>query len=460
MSLETMTKLATVTVSSSVASATFNNIPQNYTDLVILVSVRTTASEEVSSLNMSLNGSSSLFTGQYHVTNGGGTFAGSASGWVAYSNGATSTANIFGNSEITISDYSTNSYKTVMSDSTQENNGSTAYMGFLSNVFTSTSPVTSVVITPQTGSLAQFSTITLYGVKNILRSVSSTKPKVTGGTLASDAQYYYRTFTSSGTLSITGAPLDADVLVIAGGGAGGASVSSGFYGGGGGAGGVLLHSTKSLTGNQTVLIGAGGAYPLANRRGLKGGDSVFGTCTPSIGGGGGGGGSDQFNLVYSEQAGGPGGSGGGGQSAANATYGVPRGAGGSGTTGQGNNGGQGGGVFAVEPQAGGGGGGAGGAGGDASAATPGGAGGAGTASYSSWGLATGTGQLSGGVYYYAGGGGGASNGTGGAAGVGGGGAGGGSFGADGTANTGGGAGNGRVGGSGLVIVRYTKTQVD
>ena len=90
MSLETMTKIAIVTVGAGgVASATFNNIPQSYTDLVILLSVRTTASEEVSSLNISLNGSSSLFTGQYHVTNGGGTFAGTASGWVAYSNGAT-----------------------------------------------------------------------------------------------------------------------------------------------------------------------------------------------------------------------------------------------------------------------------------------------------------------------------------------------------------------------------------
>jgi hypothetical protein len=461
MSLETMTKLATVTVSSSVASASFTNIPQSYSDLVVLLSVRTTAAEEASSLHISLNGlAQSVSTSQYLVTNAGAPFGGSSTGWVAYANGNTSTANIFSNTELIISDYATNNYKTLTSDTVQENNGSTAYMGFLSNVWANTSPVTSITITPVNGSLAQFSTVTLYGVKNLIKSISSAKPRVIGGTLTSDSQYYYRTFTSSGTLSISGGSLDADVLVIAGGGAGGASVASGYYGGGGGAGGVLLHNTKSLTGNQTVLIGAGGAYPLANRRGLKGGDSVFGTCTPSIGGGGGGGGSDQFDLIYSEQNGGPGGSGGGGQSAANATYSVPRGAGGSGTTGQGNNGGQGGGVFAVEPQAGGGGGGAGGAGGDANAATPGGAGGSGTAAYTTWGLATGTGQLSGGVYYYAGGGGGASNGTGGAAGVGGGGAGGGAAGADGTANTGGGAGNGRVGGSGLVIVRYTKTQVD
>ena len=46
-------------------------------------------------------------------------------------------------------------------------------------------------------------------------------PIVTGGTLSSDATYYYRTFTSNGTLGITVASLTADVLVIAGGASGG-----------------------------------------------------------------------------------------------------------------------------------------------------------------------------------------------------------------------------------------------
>ena len=56
------------------------------------------------------------------------------------------------------------------------------------------------------------------------------KPVVTGGTLSSDTTYYYRAFTSSGTLGITGGTLSCDVLVVAGGGSG-----SGDTGGGGGA---------------------------------------------------------------------------------------------------------------------------------------------------------------------------------------------------------------------------------
>ena len=45
-------------------------------------------------------------------------------------------------------------------------------------------------------------------------------PVVTGGTLYSDATYYYRKFTSNGTLSVTNASISADVLVVAGGGSG------------------------------------------------------------------------------------------------------------------------------------------------------------------------------------------------------------------------------------------------
>ena len=55
-----------------------------------------------------------------------------------------------------------------------------------------------------------------------LGTFSVSKPTVTGGTLTSDATYYYRTFTSSSNLGVTGGTLTADCMVIAGGGAGGA----------------------------------------------------------------------------------------------------------------------------------------------------------------------------------------------------------------------------------------------
>jgi hypothetical protein len=50
------------------------------------------------------------------------------------------------------------------------------------------------------------------------------EPTITGGTLYSDATYYYRVFTANGTLTVTspsGTSVPVEVIVVAGGGPGG-----------------------------------------------------------------------------------------------------------------------------------------------------------------------------------------------------------------------------------------------
>ena len=98
--------------------------------------------------------------------------------------------------------------------------------------------------------------------------------------------YGIRTFTSSGTLGVAGSQGTIDFIVIAGGGGGGYD-----NGGGGGAGGVVWTAGSAIsTGNHTVTIGGGGAAAAAG--GLNpagsGSNSVFSTAT-SLGGGGAGG---------------------------------------------------------------------------------------------------------------------------------------------------------------------------
>jgi len=131
-------------------------------------------------------------------------------------------------------------------------------------------------------------------------------PSATGGTLTSDSTYYYRTFTGSSNLVVSSGTLSCDYLVVAGGGSGG-------------------------------VWSGGSGY----RDGLKGTDSSFNSQT-AIGGGGG--------KSWNNGANADGGSGGGGSG--------NRTAGGAATTGQGNVGGAG-----SETLGGGGGGGAGAAGG-------------------------------------------------------------------------------------------------
>jgi hypothetical protein len=249
------------------------------------------------------------------------------------------------------------------------------------------------------------------------------KPVVTGGTLSSDATYYYRAFTSNGNLVVSNNTISVDYLVIAGGGAGG-----GLGIGGGGAGGVLNGTSSLSSATYPVVIGGSGTA------------SSFNSIAPVAGGYGG----------TQNNSGGSGGSGGG--SGGSASCGT-QGASAAGTSGQGNNGGRGL-VDCYGYGAGGGGGGANSVGGDVSGTTQGANGGGGTPSYSSWGSATSTGQNVSGTYYYAGGGAGAGNQPYSSVGTHGNGAG---------ANTGGGGNasfnSGEAGDSGIVIIRYLKSAV-
>jgi hypothetical protein len=293
---------------------------------------------------------------------------------------------------------------------------------------------------------------------------------ITGGTLTSDATYYYRTFLGNGTLS-TSYPLSVDALVIAGGG------GSGYYiGGGGGSGGVLGLTSQNINGSASITVGAGGAIPSGSSpgNGGNGSTSQIGSLSAASGGGGGGGGEGGSSSVP-----GAGGSGGGGGRRGMAQSGAGGGA--NGVAGQGNKGGDGSTSGSTDNYgSGGGGGGAGAAGGSASGTTPG-NGGAGTTTYSTWltGISSAMSGVSGwstattGGYIGGGGGGGAyatqnSVSTGGSGGGGQGTWGGSSVSATpGVTNTGSGGGcpgypsgtGGTTGGSGLVVIRYTRASV-
>jgi len=268
------------------------------------------------------------------------------------------------------------------------------------------------------------------------------KPVVTGGTLTSDATYYYRTFTSNGTLTVTGGSLSAEFVNISGGGGG----SNGQYqlspfqnvlcGGGGGAGGMPTSAISDTftPGSYSVTIGAGGTSALV------GSATTFKSYSVS------GGGAFQTNGACGQ-----------GETGWNNNGSIQVAGPGAGESGNGTAGGNFNGVFGSSSSRGGGGGGRGGAGGI-------GTGGSATSAFSTWASVTGTG-VSG---AYAGGGGGGGGGTGG-----GGGATNGTHNtnaSNATANTGSGGGGansssatayfGGNGGSGIVIVRYTKVQVD
>jgi hypothetical protein len=435
----TMVAIQTVTVGSGgAANITFSNIPQTYTDLKVVYSVRNDATGTSNSIFLSLNGSTSSFSRRNLY--GDGSSAASAGG-TSNEGGLTTvnsfTASTFSNGELYIPGYTSSNNKSISGDAVNENNATLAYTFLVASLWSNTAAITSLGISPNAGNFVQHSTATLYGISRTTAQI-----KATGGMVYEDSTHIYHAFRASGTFTPTQS-ISADILVIAGGAGGG----GGRFTGGGGAGGLRIHNSQSLTATgYTVTVGAGGSSS------NSGSNSQFGSLTVSNGGGTGG----SINRVGAN-----GGSGGGGGS-----YDVNYLAGGTASpSGQGNNGGTGG---PTNYRQGGGGGGAGAVGGNAGSNA--GNGGAGSSAYSSWGSATGTGENSGGTYYYAGGGGGGvyvqgSEGSAGTGGLGGGGAGRSGnavTGYAGNANTGGGGGGagesatGGAGGSGIVIVRYAK----
>lgn len=296
------------TLASAAASITFSAIPQTYTDLKILVSARDDRSGQPNtdlSLQVGYNGT--INTGSIYTNKqlyGSGSTVGSQSSSTTYaylgmSNGPTSTANTFGNTEIYIANYTSANNKSVSTDGVSENNATTAYAVLNANLISTSNPITDIKISAVYGSgnFESGSTFYLYGISNV-----TTGSKATGGIVSYDSSYYYHTFPYSGTFTPTQS-LTADYLVVAGGGGSGSDSASG-----GGAGGFRSSlsggSALSLTAQAyTVTVGAGGNGGVGGGAdGSVGSNSVFSTITSSGGGGGG------FNNNGS--AGGSGGGGG------------------------------------------------------------------------------------------------------------------------------------------------------
>jgi len=343
------------------------------------------------------------------------------------------------------------------------NNGSniTSYTAVSSPSGITTSGATSPITMSGLASGTSY-TFTVYATNAVGNSASSAAsnsvttavPSASGGTVTYDGLYTVRTFTSSGTLTVSGGTLSADVLVVGGGGAGGNSngTGSGSGGsGGGGAGGLIYQTGASIaSGSYAVTIGTGGlaGQSTATKTAANGVNTTVGALYTAVGGGFGAGIMSPFGQPAN--AGGSGGGCGFGDNTLGAGNQTSQ-AGASGTYGFGNNGGR----VSADNSAGGGGSGAVGGTGISASRDIAGVGGIGK----SLGIAVAASPI-----YYAGGGGGGNQNVGvpAAGGSGGGGAGwasGGNVAVDGTNGLGGGGGgssNGATGngGTGVFIIRY------
>ena len=160
----TYTKIATVTVGSGgSASIDFSNIPQNFTDLVIVASLRTAYASTFDNCDLRFNNTTS--SGGKRLYGSGTAAASDSYGYMFVTNGATSTASTFSNSVAYIPSYTSSNYKSYGIDSFVETNAATSYSYLEAGLFSSTSAVNRLTLLSTTSStISEFSSATLYGV--------------------------------------------------------------------------------------------------------------------------------------------------------------------------------------------------------------------------------------------------------------------------------------------------------
>ena len=155
------------TLTTTTASVTFSSIPQTYTHLLLKTSLRYTGTN-ADAVKMLFNNSASNYTAKWLEGSGASTSSGSQffQGIWIDTVGSSTNASTFSNAETYIPNYAGSNYKSASTDLVTENNATTAYMDIVAGLWSDTSAITSLVISPLTYSFSSGSTFYLYGIKN------------------------------------------------------------------------------------------------------------------------------------------------------------------------------------------------------------------------------------------------------------------------------------------------------
>lgn len=170
----TMSLIATGTVTSATYSFTMSSIPQDYTDLMILISARSDNSGS-SEMQFAINSVTTGYsTAMIYTNNGTSAQAASTNAnpfytWGGAVVGSGATANTFSNCSVYFPNYSsTTMHKSMSSESTAENNATAAILWLNAGINTTTAAISSLTFYCWQSfiNFVPGTTFTLYGIKN------------------------------------------------------------------------------------------------------------------------------------------------------------------------------------------------------------------------------------------------------------------------------------------------------
>jgi hypothetical protein len=163
-----MTLIETKTLGTAAASIEFTSIPQTFTDLVVLVSGRSTRSDVRDEIQTQFNGDTAS---NYTLR----TLRGSGSAVISQSvsftalvradmPAATSTANTFSNISYYIPNYTSAVAKSLSIESVMENNATESFLYLVAGLWNNTAAITSIFMKPEVANFAIGSVFSLYGI--------------------------------------------------------------------------------------------------------------------------------------------------------------------------------------------------------------------------------------------------------------------------------------------------------
>jgi len=165
----TYTLIEAKTLTSTAASVTFSAIPATFTDLVVLLSVRSDRSGQVNdSLALKPNGSASNRSARALIGDGGSASSGVVTD-IAHAAlaGDAATANTFSNISVYCPNYTSANFKSFSADGVMENNATTSYMSLSAFLWSDTAVISSLEFLSGTSSnFISGCTFYLYGISN------------------------------------------------------------------------------------------------------------------------------------------------------------------------------------------------------------------------------------------------------------------------------------------------------
>lgn len=162
--------IATVTVGAGgAANIEFTSIPSTYTDLILKLSSRSSEDSTITKFQFNNDTSTANYSQRRIYGAGSGSVSSdtqTSNGWInpVASNKSSYTASTFSNVEFYIPNYAGSANKSISADAVTENNATESFATLTAGLWSQTSAITSIKVSPNSTTFAQYSTATLYGI--------------------------------------------------------------------------------------------------------------------------------------------------------------------------------------------------------------------------------------------------------------------------------------------------------